>query len=459
MDQRFVVDPKGALAATDGQGSPLTGRTGYFRLQPTSPDWLVFLRSPSEGGIVEKRPRVVLAGDCGTFALQDLIAFLGQARWTGVLRLSAPGSERLLTLKDGEVRAAASDSPADRIGEVMVRLGYVTRARLEQVLSDAPPSRVGKVMVERGVLKSHDLYKCLQEQITEIFHGMMLQKEGTFLLVDQELDDKALAHSLSLSMQGLLMDSIRKIDELAQFRKRIPHGKLYVVRKKASDGKLEPEEDQLLAVVDGVRTVIELGQATKVSEFDATRIIYRLLEGGYVQVSQTSAAVVAAPASAPRPARGSAPPRSAPPQPLAPPPQPVEHASWPPPAIDEHKVLHVFNFIFREVRDEVARRGQLEQFLTSANAALRGSGVSTSPVLRGLSFQADGSLDEAQVLARYGQHKVDGQLGSEPLMSFKQALSDVMFFLLFQVGELLESRADEELARRVKELLSTIDMK
>ncbi|MCA3015587.1 MAG: DUF4388 domain-containing protein, partial [Myxococcaceae bacterium] len=310
MDQRFVVDPKGALAATDGQGSPLTGRTGYFRLQPTSPDWLVFLRSPSEGGIVEKRPRVVLAGDCGTFALQDLIAFLGQARWTGVLRLSAPGSERLLTLKDGEVRAAASDSPADRIGEVMVRLGYVTRARLEQVLSDAPPSRVGKVMVERGVLKSHDLYKCLQEQITEIFHGMMLQKEGTFLLVDQELDDKALAHSLSLSMQGLLMDSIRKIDELAQFRKRIPHGKLYVVRKKASDGKLEPEEDQLLAVVDGVRTVIELGQATKVSEFDATRIIYRLLEGGYVQVSQTSAAVVAAPASAPRPARGSAPPRS-----------------------------------------------------------------------------------------------------------------------------------------------------
>ncbi|MCA3016734.1 MAG: hypothetical protein INH41_30490 [Myxococcaceae bacterium] len=137
----------------------------------------------------------------------------------------------------------------------------------------------------------------------------------------------------------------------------------------------------------------------------------------------------------------------------------MEHASWPPPAIDEHKVLHVFNFIFREVRDEVARRGQLEQFLTSANAALRGSGVSTSPVLRGLSFQADGSLDEAQVLARYGQHKVDGQLGSEPLMSFKQALSDVMFFLLFQVGELLESRADEELARRVKELLSTIDMK
>jgi hypothetical protein len=40
--------------------------------------------------------------------------------------------------------------------------------------------------------------------------------------------------------------------------------------------------------------------------------------------------------------------------------------------------------------------------------------------------------------------------------SLREGLSEVMFFLLFQAGELLESRADEELARRVKELLSAL---
>jgi hypothetical protein len=461
VDYRFVVDPRGGLAAADGQPSVLAGRTGYYRLQLTSPDWVLMVRSPAQGGTYEQRPRVVLAGDCSTFALQDLIAFLGQARWTGILRLSAPGTERALTLKDGEVRSAASDSPADRIGELMVRMGFVTRQHLEQVLSDAPPSRVGKAMVERGFLKAHDLYKCLHEQISEIFHGMMLTREGTFLLIDQELDEKALVHNLSISMQGLLMDSIRKIDELAQFRKRIPHGKLFVVRKKAADGTLEPEEDQLLTSVDGSKTVIELGRAVKVSEFEATRIVYRLLEGGYVAVAQTSPNAVPAPApSAPRtsPSAQAAAGAAGAPGPLLPAPDPLATA-WPPPAIDERKVLHVFNFIFREVRDEVARRGQLDMFLASANAALRGSGVSTSRVLTGLSFLADGSLDEAQVLSQYQQLKTEGQMGSEPLLSLKQALSDVMFFLLFQAGELLESRADEELARRVKELLSTIDMK
>jgi hypothetical protein len=439
VDPRFLVDSRGGLTPADG-ASPLVGRTGYFRLQSTSPDWAVFLRSPAQGGTQEAQPRVVLVGDAHAFPLQDLIAFLGQARWSGVLRVSTPGGERSLLLKDGEVRSAASDLVSDRIGEVMVRLGYVSRAQLDQVLNEAPPSRLGKVLVERGLIKAHDLYKCLHEQISEIFHGMMLAKEGTFALVDQVVEEKTLAHTLSLSMQGLLMDSIRKIDELAQFRKKIPHGRLHVVKKRTSDGTLEPEEEAVLLLVDGKRTVLELGQTAKVSEFDATRITYRLLEGGFVQLSQQVGAE-----PGPLPSGPSSPKlgRTASPVPFS--------------GGDEAKVVQIFNDIFREVRDEVARRGNLDLFLGSANAALKGSGVSASPVLTGMAFAEDGALPEAEVLKKFAALKAQGQMGSEPIMSLRQALSDVMFFLLFQAGELLESRADEDLARRVKDLLATLD--
>ncbi|GMU62941.1 MAG: hypothetical protein AMXMBFR34_47040 [Myxococcaceae bacterium] len=440
MDPRFLVDARGALTPADGQ-SPLSGRSGYFRLQNTSPDWAVFLRSPAQGGVQETRPRVVLTGDANGFPLQDLIAFLGQSRWSGVLRVAMPGVERSLLLKDGEVRSAASDSVADRIGEVMVRLGYVTRGHLEAVLNEAPPSRLGKVMVERNLIKAHDLYKCLHEQISEIFHGMMLAKEGTFALIDQTVEDKALTHNLSLSMQGLLMDSIRKIDELAQFRKKIPHGRMYVLKKRASDGTLEPEEESVLKQVDGRRTVLEVGQSAKVSEFDATRITYRLIEGGFVSLSQQPAE--AAPPPAP----------SAPSTPGV----PVTAAPPPPGGIDAARVVQIFNAIFREVRNEVAQRGNLDAFIVSANAALKGNGVSASPVLTGLAFTGDGSLPEPQVLAKFAALASQGLMGSEPIMSLRQALSDVMFFLLFQAGELLESAADEDLARRVKDMLAPLD--
>lgn len=434
MDQRFTLDSHGTLHSSDSNAQrSLSDRTGLYSLARTSPDWLLLVRSPSLGGTLEARPRVVLAGDCASFPLADLIAFLGQSRWTGMLKVVSPSGERSLALKEGEVRSATSDAPTDRIGEVLVRLGFVSRADLDSALRSNPPSRIGRALVEGGVVQAHDLFKCLTEQVSEIFHGLMLCTEGAFLLIDQEMDEKV--HNLNLSTQSLLMDSIRKIDEMAHFRRRIQHGRLYVAKKRDADTQLEPEEDQVLGLCNGQRTIIELGQAARLSEFDATRIVYRLLEGGYATVSSAPVSPESTFSAGPGFDAG--------------------HSA----NISEEakRITNVFNFIFREVRDEVARRGQLSTFLSSANAALRDNNLSSSPLLEGLSFGPDGQLSVPQVLEQFDRVRTD--LGPGPLGALRQALSDVMFFLLFQAGELLEQRADEDLARRVKELLTTLEVK
>jgi hypothetical protein len=186
---------------------------------------------------------------------------------------------------------------------------------------------------------------------------------------------------------------------------------------------------------------LEVGQAAKLSEFDVTRIVFRLLEGGYASVAERSIASVAHPGQeVPAPGRAPELPRA---------PESAARSKEP------LAVVRVFNFIFREIRDEVAKQGKDRQFVAAANAALAGHALSSSPVLTGIFFDAEGSLDEGKLLRRF-EFSHD-QLGSQPIASLKQALSDVMFFLLFQAGELLESRADEDLARRVKELLGTLE--
>lgn len=431
MSARITVDARGYVAC-DGPESQaaLAARAGQFTVLSTSPDLIWMVRSRPTGARGE-RPRVVLVGDASGFPISDLIAFLSQARWSGLIRVVAPAGERTLGIKEGEVRFATSDAPSDRLGEVLVRLGYVERDKLEEALREHPPSKVGRALVDRGALQPHDLFKCLTHQVSEIFQSVVLCREGAFMLVEQDLDDRAAAHNLQLSTQSLLMDSIRKIDEMAHFRKRIPHGRMYVARKRPSDGKLEEDEDRVLAMLGGDRTVLEVGQALKLSEFDITKTVFRLLEGGYAQISLRpfAAAAAQAPAAAQpgaaRPSEGPAP------------------------------VVRVFNHIFREIRDEVAKQGMEREFLAGANAALSGEALSSSPVLAGLSFGEAGILDEAQVLQNFARCK--DQLGSEPVASLRKALSDVMFFLLFHSGELLESHADEDLAKRVKDLLATLD--
>jgi hypothetical protein len=427
---RVILDGQGSVAAeTPDARSALGAWSGCYTLLSTVPDWLTLVRTPAQGG-QGRAPKVVLTGDASGFPLPDLIAFLSQSRWGGTVKLFGPEGERSISLKEGEVRNATSDDPADRLGEVIVRLGYLKREQLEQALQEHSPSKVGRALVDAGLLQAHDLYRCVQHQVSEIFHAMVLCKEGTFALVQQEPDEKGGA-SLQISTQSLLMDSIRMIDELAHFRRRIPHGRVYVVGKRPADGTLEDEEAQVLGLVTGTRTVLELGQAAKLSEFDVTKVVFRLFEGGYVALADSPVGGGQVPAAA------SAHPAPGAPAPLTP-----------------AQVVGTFNQVFQEILVEVGKQAMAQVFLAAANAALSGKSLSSSPVLVGLTFEPTGTLPERALLERF--ERLRPQLGPLPVAALRQALSDVMFFLLFQAGELLEARADEELAKRVKEMLALL---
>jgi hypothetical protein len=431
MNGRFRLEPRGQLIAENTEAEKaLPSRVGTYELLRTSPDLWCMLRTPPSGGRGET-PRAVLAGDASGFPLSDLIAFLSQSRWSGTVTLHEAVATRSIHMKDGEVRGAVSDDPSERIAELMVRLGHITQSQVDEVLQSDPPSRLGRALVDRGLLQSHDLWKCLNHQVAEIFHAMVLCKEGSFVLIDQPPDEKI--QNIQVSTQSLLMDSIRKIDEMAHFRKRIAHGRMYVAKKRPSDGTLEKDEDRVLGLATGERTVLELATASRLSEFDATKVIFRLLEGGFASVAERpmASAAAAAPAQAPVASRGL--PRTG----------------------DVARVAETFNAIFRDIAREVARRNMQRELLASANAALAGKGLSASPALVGLSFDPEGNLPQQKVLEQF--ERVKDQLGSEPVAALKQALSDVMFFMLFQAGELLETNADEELATRVKALLAALD--
>ena len=208
----------------------------------------------------------------------------------------------------------------------------------------------------------------------------------------------------------------------------------------------------MLALLDGRRTVLELGQAAQLSEFDVTKVVFRLLEGGFAPLSDKPLA-----AGAPPPAAGAEDPW-----------QPVRAATAP----------------------GAARRARLARAARRRWMRARG-GARLQPHLPG-DPRRGGQAGHGPRVHRLGQRGALGpgavaprrcwrgwpsrrtaacpragwsrpssatatRWAREPLASFRQALSDVMFFLLFQAGELLESRADEDLARRVKELLATLE--
>jgi len=353
------IDPHGRVApASDEVRRALADRAGRFSLLPSAPDLLVAHRAPATGGTVH-RPRVLLAGDLSGFPIADFIAFVHQSRLSGVLTVTSAGTDRSVSFKDGEVRSAQSSVVGERIGEVAEKLGFVTARQLEEAAAGARP--LGKELVERGFIGPNDLWKCFHEQVTAVFHAILLTHEGVFFLLDEDVTDRP-GTPLAVSTQSLLMDGIRRIDEMSLFRARIPGPHAFLRRREPKHPTtLKPLEQLLLDLVDGRRDVAALASGAHLNEFDATKVLYHLAEAGYLEAVD----------------------------------EPADEAADPATRLDG--VLTGLDELLRTVAAALPV-GQKSAFLAAVRAHLADEAAPFAPLFRKLTPGPDGGLDQAQLL-------------------------------------------------------------
>src|SRR5688572_2456721 len=104
-------------------------------------------------------PRAVVAGSVeAAGGLADVIAFIHNSRWSGVLRATDRGTEREVIFRLGEVCSASSSIRRERLGEILFRYGRVSKKELEAALDLVPHQRLGQALVSQGVLTSADLF-------------------------------------------------------------------------------------------------------------------------------------------------------------------------------------------------------------------------------------------------------------------------------------------------------------
>ncbi len=409
------IDPHGRVVPNgDPARRALADRAGRFLVLPSAPDLLVARRVPPAGG-ASAPPHCILAGDLSTLPVAELVGFVGQARLSGLLSVSTPGVERALAFRDGEVRGAQSEAPGERIGEVALRLGYVTAEELARATGTGRP--LGKVLVERGHLQPPDLWKCLHEQVSAVFHAILLAQEGVFALVDEpELE---LGIALSVNTQSLLMNGIRRIDEGHLFRARIPGPHAYPRRRIPKVPiTLHPSEARILELVDGRRTVADVAREAHLGEFDATKILYHLAEAGYVEATGGQMAP-----------RGSSDERLA-------------------------ALTRGMNEILLDVTRAAATRGGIDTFLAGIRTFLSDATSRFAPLWRGAALQRDGTIDPAALSTALAGLQPGALARLEPSgdaarLAF-DALRELMFFYLFQAGERLPPADDERLGAEVK---------
>lgn len=166
----------------------------------------------ADGGAVPAAS-LMLAGDLAHVAFPEVVSLIAHARASGVLRVSGASGTRRVIFGDGEIRGAASERVGERLNEIIVRMGLMKADEMEALCNEsAAGHRVGRLAVERGLLSERDLWNAIQEHVITIFQAILLESRGSFLLADETVVDAPTVPGLSA--EGLLMEGVRRLDEL-----------------------------------------------------------------------------------------------------------------------------------------------------------------------------------------------------------------------------------------------------
>jgi hypothetical protein len=251
---------------------------------------------------------MALEGTIKDFGLPDIFQLIGLQRKTGHLTLAneKDGETVTVTFENGMVVMADSSARRleDRLGNVLVKQGKLSRVRLEEALEVQQQTlqRLGHILSSGSVITGKDLREALQVQVSQIVFRVFRWRDGRYQFTPADGVDFDRENFAPMSADFILMEGIRMVDEWPIIEKKIPSFDIVFrpvvdpslievgelgpddsgeVRRgaPAASGRirLTPEEDRVFRRVDGVRTVQAIIDATGTGEFEVCRTLFDFL--------------------------------------------------------------------------------------------------------------------------------------------------------------------------------------
>jgi hypothetical protein len=397
VDSTGTVHPVGRTASQF-----LRARAGEWRILP-GPHDVVLLRPTKTDGPVLK-----LAGEMRTpGALCDVVALAAQSQWRGELIVVSERGQRSFYFDGGQVVGAVTNVPEERLGETLYRFGVITREQLEAIVRSAESSgkRVGEAAIELEFVTADELYPMMDRQVEEVFFAAVHTTEGSFYFFDR-FDEKLLLRRHNLNASTLLMEGARRMDEMKYFRAKIPNDTFIPIP--TGPGKKPPEElEEVWTQCDGKRSIADIGRRIGQLEFEVTRAIFQLCNGGFVQMQ------------APRPQGPEA-------------------------------IVEVFNPALALIHSGCDDAGKGNDLREGLSRFATGGGV-YDPLFMMAGPQKDGTFKPARVAKNLA-----ALAGDDPDAWLVQLMQEYVGFALFQAESLISRDAVGEISAKVSDILKPV---
>ena len=236
-----------------------------------------------------------LAGDLAIVSIADVLLLLQDRGYTGSVSLSHGRARMDIYLGQGRVDFAGAQGVADEflLGRFLVSGGHLVPETLAKVIDDrrreGSTELLGAYLCARGLLASTGLHKAMAKQTAALVFESLRWGSGRFTFRPlTELPAQAREAALSLPVDGLILEGLRRVEEWRVIEQEIGNFDMTFVRnedKLASFGRgqLLREEAAIADLVNGRNTVRDVIQISKMGSYDVTQVLFRLLRSKLIR--------------------------------------------------------------------------------------------------------------------------------------------------------------------------------
>ncbi|HWP04058.1 MAG TPA: DUF4388 domain-containing protein, partial [Gemmatimonadaceae bacterium] len=231
---------------------------------------------------------MAIRGSLREASLPDVVQLLAMGKKTGCLSVTNRRQFGSIYFEDGRITYAAIVNRRDRLGDILVKSGAISRADLDEAIahqSAHPEMRLGEILLALGKIGREQLRHYIRHQVEEAVYYLFTWTHGTFTFEpDARPENQDL--EVSLSAESLLLEGARRVDEWALVEKKIPSfDSIFSIDREhleRSGVELTPEQQAVVSLIDGRRDVNALVDASGLSEFEVGKALYALATAGFL---------------------------------------------------------------------------------------------------------------------------------------------------------------------------------
>ncbi len=232
---------------------------------------------------------MAIKGSLKEAGLADVCQLLSIGRKTGCLSITDRSRFGQVYFDAGRITFATILNRRDRIGDLLVRQGAITRTQLNEAVAEQkrkPDRRLGELLRAHGHIDAPTLNACIRHQIEEAIYYLFSWRRGNFHFEPGRLPEAGEV-LISVNPETLLLEGARRIDEWSIIQKKITSSDLIFVvdpdRLETAGVQLAREQEILVPLVDGQRTVYELIERSGLDEFSVGKALYGLMQAGFAR--------------------------------------------------------------------------------------------------------------------------------------------------------------------------------